>query len=197
MSLTYSTMLPIGTQAPDFRLTGIDDKWYTLADFEGAKALVIVFMCNHCPYVIAVRDKIKRLQENYNPRGVKVAGINSNDAVNYPEDNFANMKKYAQEYEYNFPYLYDQTQDVAKAYSAACTPDFFLFNQDKKLVYRGRLFSPPEEKVNELGFLEAIKESTMSFYAEQDLVGAINAVLEGGEILADQKPSMGCNIKWK
>ncbi len=183
MALTPSTMLPIGTPAPDFNLPDLDGKTVSLAGFAGKKALLVQFICNHCPYVIHVRQELAKLGKEYQARGVGIVAINANDAVNYPEDSPAHMKRIAVEIEYAFPYLYDETQQVAKAYHAACTPDFFLFDAHMKLVYRGQLDdSRPGNDIPVTG---------------KDLRAALDAVLEGKSVSTVQKPSMGCNIKWK
>ncbi len=182
MPLTYSVMLPLGTAAPNFMLPGADGQTYRLASFEGAKALLIVFTCNHCPYAQAVEDRLIQITNDYRKQGLQVVLINSNDAVNYPDDSFPNMQRRAREKNYPFPYLYDESQSVARAYSAACTPDPFLFDGDGKLVYRGRIddnWKEPEK------------------VSRQDLREAIEAVLAGQPVAATQMASMGCNIKWK
>src|SRR6266478_2220056 len=138
MSLTPSTMLPLGTVAPDFRLPDTNGKIVSLGDFKNAPALLVIFMCNHCPYVKHIRQGLAQLGRDYQPKGVGIVGINSNDAVNYPADSPAKMKEEMQLAGYTFPYLYDETQAVAKAYRAACTPDIYLFDGRQKLVYRGQ-----------------------------------------------------------
>ncbi len=176
-------MLPLGTVAPDFALPDTNGKIVSLADFEDAPALLVMFICNHCPYVLHVRAELARLGRDYQARGVVVAGICSNDAVNYPEDGPAAMKKEVGVAGYTFAYLHDATQAVAKAYRAACTPDFFLFDQQRRLVYRGQLDdSRPGNGVPVTG---------------RDLRAALDAVLAGRPVSTAQKPSMGCNIKWK
>ena len=176
-------MLPLGTKAPDFRLPDPSGKVVALADFKGAPALLVVFMCNHCPYVKHVRDGLAKLARDYRPRGVAVVGINSNDVANYPGDSPAKMAEEAAAAGYIFPYLYDETQAVAKAYQAACTPDLYLFDKDQRLVYRGQLDdSRPGNGVPVTG---------------KDLRAALDAVLGGKPVSPSQKPSIGCNIKWK
>ena len=183
MVLTPSTMLPLGTKAPDFSLPNIDGRQVSLSDFEGAPALLVVFMCNHCPYVKHVADALAQLAREYQQRGVAVVGINSNDAEQYPDDSPEKMAEEAAARGYTFPYLYDETQEVAKAYRAACTPDFYVFDKDRKLVYRGQMDdSRPDSGIPVTG---------------ADLRAALDAVLEGKPIPAEQKPSIGCNIKWK
>ena len=176
-------MLPLGTKAPDFRLPDTGGKMVSLADFKNAAALLIVFMCNHCPYVKHIRAGLAQLARDYQPRGLGVVGINSNDVANYPQDSPAKMAEEAKAAGYIFPYLYDETQAVAKAYHAACTPDIYLFDKDQRLVYRGQFDeSRPGNNIPVTG---------------KDLRGAIDAVLAGKPVAADQKPSIGCNIKWK
>jgi peroxiredoxin len=183
MSLTPSTMLPLGTAAPDFRLPDTNGKIVSLADFKNAPALLIVFMCNHCPYVKHIRQGLAQLGRDYLPRGAGIVGINSNDAANYPADSPAKMKEEMQVAGYTFPYLYDETQGVAKAYRAACTPDLYLFDKEKKLVYRGQFDdSRPGNGMRVTGM---------------DLRDALDAVLSGKPVEKEQIPSIGCNIKWK
>jgi peroxiredoxin len=183
MAKTTSTMLALGSTAPDFRLPDTNGKIVSLADFKDARALVVIFMCNHCPYVKHIRHELADLAGEYQKRGVAVAGINSNDAVNHPEDSPAKMTAEIQEIGYTFPYLYDETQSVAKAYQAACTPDIFLFDHEHKLVYRGQFDdSRPGNGIPVTG---------------KDLRDALDAVLGGQPISPNQKASVGCNIKWK
>jgi peroxiredoxin len=176
-------MLPLGTKAPDFRLPDTSGKTVSEVDFQNAPALVIVFMCNHCPYVKHIRSGLAQLARDYSAKGVGVVGISSNDVDNYPADSPAKMAEEAKAAGYIFPYLYDATQEVAKAYRAACTPDFYLFDQDQRLAYRGQFDdSRPGNNVPVTG---------------KDLRAAIDAVLGGKAVSANQKPSIGCNIKWK
>ncbi|GAB4187920.1 MAG: thioredoxin family protein [Phycisphaeraceae bacterium] len=183
MVLTPSTMLPLGTQAPDFALPDTDGKTVTLDDFKDAKALLVMFICNHCPYVIHVADELAKLGQDYQDKGVGIVAICSNNIETHPQDSPEKMKEEKAKRGYTFPYLFDETQQVAKAYTAACTPDFFLFDGDRKLVYRGQLDdSRPNTDIPVTG---------------KDLRAAIDAVLAGQPVSPDQKPSMGCNIKWK
>ncbi len=184
MALTESTMgLPLGSQAPNFRLPDTDGRMVSLRDFEGARALLVVFMCNHCPYVIHVKEGLAALGRDYMPRGVAMVGINSNDVENYPQDSPERMKEDKEKYGYPFPYLFDETQETAKAYKAACTPDFFLFDGQFRLVYRGQMDgSRPGSDVPVTG---------------KDLRAALDALLEGRPVPSEQRPSAGCNIKWK
>jgi len=183
MSLTPSTMPPLGTAAPDFRLPDTNGKTVSLADFKNAPALLVIFMCNHCPYVKHIRQGLAQMGRDYLSKGAAIVGINSNDAANYPADSPAKMKEEMQVAGYTFPYLYDETQAVAKAYRAACTPDIYLFDKNKKLVYRGQFDdSRPGSGVRVTGM---------------DLRDALDAVLGGKPVAKEQIPSIGCNIKWK
>ena len=183
MALTPSTMLPLGTTAPDFKLPDTSGKNVSPADFQDAPALLVVFMCNHCPYVIHIRSGLAQLARDYLPKCVAIVGINSNDVANYPEDSPAKMREEVKSAGYLFPYLYDETQAVAKAYRAACTPDIYLFDKNRKLVYRGQFDdSRPGNGVPVTG---------------KDLRAALDAVLAGKPVSPGQKASMGCNIKWK
>jgi peroxiredoxin len=183
MVRTPSTMLPLGTQAPDFKLMNVDGREVELADFAGKPALLVMFMCNHCPFVIHVAEELARLSSEYMARGVAVVGINSNDTATHPADSPERMVAEAEERGYQFPYLFDETQEVAHEYRAACTPDFFLFDQDRKLVYRGQLDdSRPGNGVPVTG---------------KDLRAALDAVLAGRKPAEEQRASLGCNIKWK
>jgi peroxiredoxin len=176
-------MLPLGTIAPDFRLPDTQGSMVSLADFAPMPALLVLFICNHCPYVRHIRAGLAALAQDYQARGVAVVGINSNDAAAYPEDSPRKMAEEVRQTGYTFPYLYDATQAVAKAYRAACTPDIFLFDQKRRLVYRGQFDdSRPGNDTPVTG---------------QDLRQALDALLSGRTIASDQKPSLGCNIKWK
>lgn len=166
----------------DFSLKGIDEKIYSLSDFSGNKILVIIFMCNHCPYVKAVMQRLVRIQEKYSGKDVRLIGINSNDVVAYPEDSFENMKIFSKSYSMNFPYLFDETQEIAKKYDAVCTPDIYVFNEQRVLKYRGRIDDNWKEE---------------SQVKSRDLESAIDKLLEGKEIPESQIPSLGCSIKWK
>lgn len=176
-------MLPLGTSAPDFCLPDTNGKTVSLSDFKNASALLVMFICNHCPYVKHIRAGLAQLGRDYEALGVGIVAINANDAANYPEDAPAKMKEEARAAGYTFPYLYDETQTVAKAYRAACTPDFFLFDHARRLVYRGQFDnSRPGNGLPMTG---------------RDLRAALDAVLMCQAVPTDQKPSMGCNIKWK
>lgn len=183
MALTPSTMLPLGTPAPGFRLPDTEGRTISLEDFRDAPALLVAFICNHCPYVKHIRHELARLAQEYQKKGVAVVGINSNDAENYPDDRPEMMAREKAEVGYTFPYLYDEAQAVARAYEAACTPDFYVFDGSRKLVYRGQLDgSRPGNAIPVTG---------------EDLRAALDAVLDGRPVDGDQRPSMGCNIKWK
>ena len=183
MALTPSTMLPLGTTAPDFKLPDTDGKIFSLADFKSQATLTVVFMCNHCPYVVHIRAGLAQLARDYAPRGGGFVGINSNDTKNYPADSPARMKDELRNAGYTFPYLYDETQAVAKAYRAACTPDIFLFDRGRRLVYRGQFdASRPGNGIPVTG---------------KDLRNALEAVLAGKPTSEMQVASIGCNIKWK
>lgn len=183
MALTPSTMLALGTAAPDFELPNIDGKYVTLGHFKPAPALVVMFICNHCPYVKHLRPALAEFGRECATKGVAVVAISSNDAINYPDDSPAKMIAEAGAAGYPFPYLYDESQKVARAYRAACTPDFFLFDRGRRLVYRGQFdASRPGNGIPVTG---------------KDLRAAIDAVLKGTQPSPNQAPSMGCNIKWK
>jgi peroxiredoxin len=183
MVLTPSTMLPLGTKAPDFSLVNVDGRTVKLADLRQAPALLVIFMCNHCPYVKHVARELATLTSEYQAKGVAVVGINSNDVANYPADSPEQMAAEVKQRGYTFPYLYDETQEVAIAYRAACTPDFYVFDGEQKLVYRGQMdASRPDSGIPVTG---------------ADLRAALDAVLAGKKPAAEQRPSIGCNIKWK
>lgn len=188
MVRTPSTMLPLGTPAPDFSLLNVDGQTLSLADLKAvdgqpAQGLLVAFMCNHCPYVVHLADDLATFAQEYQAKGLAVVGINSNDVANYPDDSPEKMVAEATARGYNFPYLYDETQEVAKAYRAACTPDFFLFDQDHKLVYRGQF--------------DSTRPGSGTTPTGEDLRAACDAVLAGNAPAEDQTPSLGCNIKWK
>lgn len=184
MALTDSTMMPLGTKAPDFNLTDvISGEKVSLSDFSDKKALLVMFICQHCPYVKHVEEEISQIGQDYQDKGLGLVAISSNDADSHPSDSPQHLKKQAQRLDFSFPYLFDKDQSVAKKYTAACTPDFFLFDQDRELVYRGQLDdSRPGNNIPVTG---------------EDLRVAINALLNDQSVSKDQKPSSGCNIKWK
>jgi peroxiredoxin len=183
MVRTPSTMLPLGTTAPDFDLPNVDGRMVDYAAAAGPKGTVVMFICNHCPFVKHVADQLAALGREYVPAGVGFAAISSNDVSSHPADSPEQMVREAEERGYVFPYLYDETQEVAKAYHAACTPDFYVFDAARKLVYRGQLDpSRPGGEVPVTG---------------RDLRAALDALVAGRPPLAEQIPSLGCNIKWK
>ncbi len=180
---TLSSMLPLGTRAPDFSLSdAVSEKTVSLAQFEDAPALLVMFICNHCPFVIHVRDELTRLASEYWKRGVAIVAINSNSIETHPQDAPEHMKALTTELGWEFPFLFDSTQEVAKAYRAACTPDFYLFDAEQRLVYRGQL--------------DDSRPGNNMLVTGRDLRAALDAVLVGRAPSIDQKPSIGCNIKW-
>ncbi len=190
MAMTLSTMLPLGTPAPDFALPDTHGKTVRRDDF-AVKPLLVMFICNHCPYVKHVAPELARLGKQYQDKGVGVVAIMSNDVANYPDDSPEKMKGEKLMRGYTFPYLYDETQNVARAYTAACTPDFFLFDREHKLVYRGQLDGTRPTRHGPGQY------SSPQQPDGRDLRAALDAVLAGRPVPADQKPSMGCNIKWR
>jgi peroxiredoxin len=183
MVVTASKTLDLGTSAPDFNLPDTQGNIVSLGDFKDAPALLIIFMCNHCPFVKHVLHVMVDLIKRYQAKGIAIVGINSNDVANFPDDQPEKMAEVAKKAGFTFPYLFDQSQEVAKTHHAACTPDFFLFDKERKLVYRGQMDdSRPGSEVPVTGV---------------DLIRAMDSVLAGRDISIDQKPSMGCNIKWK
>ncbi len=183
MARTASKMLPLGTMAPEFELMDtVSESKMKLNDIKGIKGTVIMFICNHCPFVKHVNDQIVRMAQQYQAKGICFIAISSNDVENYPQDDPPLMKQVAEQEGYTFPYLYDATQEVAIKYDAACTPDFYLFDGDLKLVYRGQLDdSRPGNGIPVTG---------------KDLREAMDSLLSGKEINPEQRPSIGCNIKW-
>lgn len=180
---TPSIMRELGTTAHEFSLPDPDGNVHALSDFEDADALLVVFMCNHCPYVVNIQHALADFAKEYMPRGLAVVGISSNDIEEYPEDGPERMREVGERVGYPFPYLYDETQEVAKAYEAACTPDFFLYDGDRRLVYRGQFDdSRPRNGIPPTG---------------SDLRAAVDAVLDGRPVPEGQIPSIGCSIKWK
>lgn len=184
MVRTNSTMLPLGTKAPEFSLVSVDGQTYSLDSFAEAKALLVIFMCNHCPYVIHIADYLASLANEYQQQGVAVVGISSNDVSKYPQDSPEQMVHEAEQRGYTFPYLYDETQEVAKAYRAACTPDFFVFDANHELAYRGQMDDSRPKTDHPKPLTGA------------DLRRALDAVLAGEPVPGEQIPSLGCNIKW-
>lgn len=181
MAAVESQMLPLGTLAPEFSLPDPDGKMHSLQ--EGASAHLVMFICNHCPFVKHIREELARIGRDYGSRGVSIVAINSNDISKHPGDDPAHMKAEAAAWGYTFPYVFDESQAVAKDYRAACTPDFFVFDGGKRLVYRGQL--------------DDSRPSNGLPVSGQDLRAALDAVLESRPPLATQEPSIGCNIKWR
>lgn len=183
MVMTESTMLPLGTTAPEFSLPDTDGKTMRSQDLQGHAAQLVVFMCNHCPFVIHIREGLAQFARDYQGKDLAMVGINSNNVETHPDDSPERMKADHEQFGYVFPYLYDESQAVAKAYKAACTPDFFLFDKDSRLVYRGQFdASRPGNDIPVTG---------------KDLRAAVDALLAGQEVSTEQTPSIGCNIKWK
>lgn len=183
MALTESNMMDLGTIAPNFSLTDtVSGKTVTLADSKSEVATVVLFICNHCPYVKHINTKLVEIANKYQEKGVKFVAISSNDVETHPQDNPENMKKTAEELKYPFPYLYDETQEVAKAYQAECTPDLFVFDANLKCVYRGQFDDSRPNKGEATG---------------EDLSNTLDTIIAGKKVSTEQKPSMGCNIKWK
>lgn len=184
MSLTPSTMLPLGTAAPDYKLPDVvTGKTLSLKDVAGKKALLVMFICQHCPYVQHIKEELSKLGRDYQKKDVAIVGISSNDADHYPDDSPTELKKFAQAQGFTFPLLYDETQAVAKAYTAACTPDLFLFDKDRKLAYRGQL--------------DDSRPGNGKPVTGKDLRAALDAALADKPIDKNQRPATGCNIKWK
>ena len=182
MPVMHSKGMPLATPAPPFSLPGVDGKTYSLDSFADAELLVVVFTCNHCPYAKACEDRLIEIQRDYRDRGVELVAINPNDAEKYPDDSFEKMKERAASKGFNFPYLRDESQEVARAYDAACTPDIFVFDRDRNLVYNGRIddnWQEPEK------------------VTRRDLREVLDAALEGRTVDFEHVPSMGCSIKWK
>ncbi|MEO8377145.1 MAG: thioredoxin family protein [Candidatus Sumerlaeota bacterium] len=185
MSLTPSRMLPLQSAAPDFSLKSTDGKNVSLSDFKDKAALVVVFICNHCPYVKFIDEGLVKFANDYADKSVGIVAINSNDVEKYPLDSFEKMIEEKEKSGYPFLYLYDETQQVAKAYQAACTPDFYVFDKERKLRYRGQFDdSRPRTEVP-------------APVTGKDLREAVDAVLAGNAPSSTQKPSIGCNVKWK
>lgn len=184
MSLTPSTMLPLGTKAIDFNLKDvISGNQISLKNFNDKKALLVMFICRHCPYVRHVQSEIAKIGKDYAGKSLGIVAINANDISAYPEDGPEGMRKQVLELGFTFPYCFDETQETAKVYTAACIPDFFLFDKERKLVYRGQL--------------DGSRPGNNTPLTGEDLRGAIDAVLEEKPISSEQKPSTGCSIKWK
>ena len=184
MARTPSNMLPLGTTAPDFSLYDtVSGNTLSLNELKGEQATVVMFICNHCPFVIHVNKQLVKVANDYTPKGISFIAISSNDVENYPQDGPDKMTIHAQENNYPFPYLYDETQEIAKAYDAACTPDIYVFNKDMELVYRGQL--------------DGSRPGNFKRVTGKDLRHALDCVLANKQNSRTQKPSIGCNIKWK
>lgn len=183
MALTESSMLPLGTPAPDFALPDTDGTIVRLSDFAEQPALLVVFMCNHCPFVKHLREGLAEFAREYKGKGLGMVGISANDASSYPQDGPEEMAREKEEAGYVFPYLYDETQNIARAYAAACTPDFYLFDRERRLAYRGQF--------------DDSRPGNDRPVTGADLRAAVDAVLAGQPVPDVQKPSIGCNIKWK
>ncbi len=183
MTVTISKIPGMGTYSPEFALPDTRGNTVSLADFREAPVLLVIFMCNHCPFVKHILKDLVKVVRRYQAKGVAVVGINSNDIANFPEDSPEKMAKLAKKAGFTFPYLFDESQNVAKAYTAVCTPDFFLFDKERKLVYRGQMDdSRPGNEIPITGL---------------DLIKAMDAALAGRDTSNNQKPSIGCNVKWK
>ncbi len=176
-------MTALGTRIPDFQLPDTEGNVVSVTDFAPYKGLLIIFMCNHCPYVVHIREALAAFASRNEPRGLAVIGINANDASTHPADSLEKMVEEVQTVGYTFPYLHDETQEVAKAFRAECTPDLFLYDEDRRLVYRGQFDdSRPGNNVEVNG---------------KDIQSAVDALLDGRDVPREQKPSVGCSIKWK
>ena len=182
MALTYTPDPALGTPCPDFSLPGVDGKTHSRQELAGAKAALVMFICNHCPYVVAVEDRLLKLGRDYLGKPVKIVAISANDASQKPADSFPAMKSRATEKNYPFPYLYDESQKTAQAFGAVCTPDFFLYDSNLQLAYRGRLDDSWKDPAG---------------VKSEELRAAIDSLVAGQKPASDQKPSMGCSIKWK
>ena len=183
MALTPSTMLDLGTIAPDFSLPATDGTSYDLTEKTIDKGLLVIFMCNHCPYVIHIRQELVKKLGEYQDKGIEVVTISSNDFIEYPDDSPEKMAAVAAEFNFSFPYLIDEQQKVAHAYRAACTPDLFLFDSDRRLVYRGQF--------------DNARPGNNEPVTGEDLTRAVEQLIAGEKITGEQRPSMGCNIKWR
>ena len=179
---TQGVKLKINDKAPDFKLPGVDGKAYSLSDFKGKKILIIVFMCNHCPYVQGSIERIKSIHADYGIKGVQVVGINSNDQVNYPEDSFEKMIEYSKNKKYNFPYLRDEDQTVANLYGAQCTPECFVFDGHRNLRYHGRIDNSPKDA---------------NSVQTTDLRNAVESLIHDKKVAIELAPAIGCSIKWR
>ncbi|MBL8990093.1 MAG: thioredoxin family protein [Phycisphaerae bacterium] len=189
MAAIPSAMIPLGTPCPAFELPDtVSGRAVRLQDFDGSPALLVMFICNHCPFVKHIRDELARLGREYRSRGVGIVAISSNDAAKYPADGPEQMREEARAAGYDFPYLYDESQDVARAFGAACTPDFFVYDRQRRLAYRGQLDASRPPGRSAAGEIPV---------TGKDLRSALEAVLAGRPVPGQQLPSIGCNIKWK
>lgn len=192
MALTQSTMMDLGSPAPEFALLSTEGTTVRLQDFANSQALVVMFICNHCPYVIHIAPALSTLAKEYQEKGISFIAINSNDADSYPADSFEKMKEEKAQRGYSFPYLFDEDQAVAKAYNAACTPDIYVFDKEQKLVYRGQFDNSRPHRISSGNYDSSANQATGS-----DLCRALDLILAGNKVPEEQYPSMGCNIKWK
>ncbi|MBC6904609.1 thioredoxin family protein [Saccharophagus sp. K07] len=192
MALTQSTMMTLGSPAPGFNLPSTDGDMVSLESVSQNKILVVMFICNHCPYVIHIAPTLASLAKEYQTKDVAFVAINSNDAEAYPADSFENMKMEKQKRGYTFPYLYDESQEVARAYDAACTPDLYVFDKEGKLVYRGQFDDTRPNRISSGNYDSSVNPAT-----GEALRKALDTLLSGQKIPENQYPSMGCNIKWK
>lgn len=192
MAMTASTMMALGTQAPQFKLKSTEGDWVSLDNYLGKRGVVILFICNHCPYVIHIAPVLAKLAKVYQAKGIEFIAINSNDSSQYPADDFAHMVSEKEKRGYSFAYLHDAEQTVAKAYDAVCTPDIFLFDEQHKLVYRGQFDATRPHRISSGNYDSSNNPATGA-----DLSAALDALLEGQPISEVQTPSIGCNIKWK
>jgi peroxiredoxin len=191
MAMTASSMLELGSKAADFRLPDTDGNQISLSDFNNQKGLVVAFICNHCPYVIHIAPQLAKIAQEYQQKGIAFVAINSNDTQQYPQDDMAHMRKEKHQRNYSFAYLLDEDQRVAKAYKAACTPDFYLFDANHTLIYRGQFDSSRPRRISS-GNYDSSDQAT-----GEDLRHAMDALLTEQRLDPIQTPSMGCNIKWK
>jgi thiol-disulfide isomerase/thioredoxin len=192
MAMTTSKMLPLGHKAVSFSLPDTNGNRVSLADYEGSKGLVVAFICNHCPYVIHIAPQLAKVAKEYQKKGIAFVAINSNDIEQYPDDDMPHMIEEKHTRQYPFAYLLDENQDVAKAYSAACTPDIYLFNSEQDLVYRGQFDASRPLRISSGNYDSSAHQAT-----GRDLIQAMKSLLDGRHIGTTQTPSMGCNIKWK
>lgn len=192
MAMTASNMLALGEKAADFTLPSTQGNNVSLSDFNGSKGLMVAFICNHCPYVVHIAPQLARVAHAYQQKGISFVAINSNDTHSYPDDDMPHMIEEKSRRDYPFPYLLDESQAVAKAYSAACTPDLYLFNSEQVLVYRGQFDGTRPKRISSGNYDSSENQAT-----GRDLIKAMDALLGGRAVCPDQTPSIGCNIKWK